>query len=231
MRPFAASCSGVSRPQEPAGNNSPNSLSAPPWVQRVSDPAVGATAGLLYRECQLPNRAFIVRQVVQLTLPHADPGDIPVWKRSNGYLTLSIRHGWDHENNRIRGYPYVTLPRLLLFWMTTEDGSQEQNENALVGGMVEGRGEQAEDRLGELGESQHGGHLVEAPWGVKLPMLLTRWSVLANSPGPLRIPNKGGGQAQLSRSVVLMFVLSLAYVKNHQSRPLPAKRTLGWQVL
>jgi hypothetical protein len=66
------------------------------------------------------DRAFIARQVVQVTLPHADPGDVPVWKRSNGYLTLSIRPGWDHQNNRIRGYPYGTLPRLLLFWMTTE---------------------------------------------------------------------------------------------------------------
>src|ERR1700730_4527168 len=66
------------------------------------------------------DRAFIARQVVQVTLPHADPGDVPVWKRSNGYLTLSIRPGWDHQNNCIRGYPYGTLPRLLLFWMTTE---------------------------------------------------------------------------------------------------------------
>jgi hypothetical protein len=66
------------------------------------------------------DRAFIARQVVQVTLPHADPGDVPVWKRSNGYLTLSIRPGWDHQNNCIRGYPYDTLPRLLLFWMTTE---------------------------------------------------------------------------------------------------------------
>jgi len=87
-------------------------------------------------ECQLPNRAFIARQVVQVTLPHADPVDIPVWKRSNGYLNLSIRPGWDHENNRIRGYPYGTLPRLLLFWMTTEDGGQQQNEKALVGDDV-----------------------------------------------------------------------------------------------
>lgn len=66
------------------------------------------------------DRAFIARQVVQVTLPHADPGDVPVWKRSNGYLTLSIRPGWDHDKNCPRGYPYGTLPRLLLFWLTTE---------------------------------------------------------------------------------------------------------------
>lgn len=66
------------------------------------------------------DRAFIARQVVQVTLPHADPGDVPVWKRSNGFLTLSIRPGWDHEDNCQLGYPYGTLPRLLLFWLTTE---------------------------------------------------------------------------------------------------------------
>lgn len=32
-----------------------------------------------------------------------------------------------------------------------EDGGQEQDEKALVSGMVEGRSEQAEDGLGELG--------------------------------------------------------------------------------
>ena len=66
------------------------------------------------------DRAFIARQVVQVTLPHTDPGDVPVWKRSNGFLTLSIRPGWDHEENRQLGYPCGTLPRLLLFWLTTE---------------------------------------------------------------------------------------------------------------
>ncbi len=66
------------------------------------------------------DRAFIARQVVQVTLPHADPGDVPVWKRSNGFLTLSIRPGWDHTENCQLGYPYGTLPRLLLFWLTTE---------------------------------------------------------------------------------------------------------------
>ncbi len=66
------------------------------------------------------DRAFIARQIVQVTLPHTDPGDVPVWKRTNGHLTLSIRPGWDHQKNQIRGYPYGTLPRLLLFWMTTE---------------------------------------------------------------------------------------------------------------
>ena len=88
-----------------------------PSQQRI---VAAAEAILLDPNVSDQDRAFIARQVVQVTLPHADPGDLPVWKRSNGFLTLSIRPGWDHERNNIIGYPYGTLPRLLLFWMTTE---------------------------------------------------------------------------------------------------------------
>ena len=65
-----------------------------------------------------------------------------------------------------------------------QDGGEEQDEEALVGGMVEDRGERAEDGPGEFGYNRHGDHLVEEPWGVELPMFLTRWSTLANSAGP-----------------------------------------------
>lgn len=64
--------------------------------------------------------AFIARQLVQATLPHKNPGDVPAWSRTNGNLTLTIQSGWNHDKNRAVGYPYGTLPRLLLFWMTTE---------------------------------------------------------------------------------------------------------------
>jgi hypothetical protein len=66
------------------------------------------------------DRAYMARQLVQVTLPHANPGDVPVWSRTNGSLTLSIRPGWDHQAKKAMGYPYGTLPRLLLFWLTTE---------------------------------------------------------------------------------------------------------------
>jgi hypothetical protein len=64
--------------------------------------------------------AFIARQLVQATLPHKDPGDVPAWSRTNGNLTLTIRPGWNHEEGKPIGYPYGTIPRLLLFWITTE---------------------------------------------------------------------------------------------------------------
>lgn len=66
------------------------------------------------------DKAFLTRQLVQVTLPHSNPGDIPIWKRKNGNITLAIRPGWDYENDRPIGYPFGSIPRLLLFWITTE---------------------------------------------------------------------------------------------------------------
>lgn len=65
-------------------------------------------------------KAFLARQLVQVTLPHSNPGNVPIWKRKNGNLTLSIRPGWNHKKDKPIGYPYGTIPRLLLFWLTTE---------------------------------------------------------------------------------------------------------------
>ena len=66
----------------------------------------------------------LARPLVQATLPHRNPGDVPIWTRTNGALTLSIQPGY-MTNPKTRqphcvGYPYGSLPRLLLFWMNTE---------------------------------------------------------------------------------------------------------------
>ncbi len=66
------------------------------------------------------DKAFLTRQLVQVTLPHSSPGNIPAWQRRNGNLTLSIRPGWDVTKNQSIGYPFGSIPRLLLFWITTE---------------------------------------------------------------------------------------------------------------
>jgi len=64
--------------------------------------------------------AFMARQLVQCTLPHSNPGDVPAWSRRNGNLTLGITPGWDFDKNKSVGYPFGSIPRLLLFWVTTE---------------------------------------------------------------------------------------------------------------
>ena len=65
------------------------------------------------------DKAFLARQLVQTTLPHADPGNVPVWSRTNGNITLLIQQGYKANNEPV-GHPYGTIPRLLMYWMTTE---------------------------------------------------------------------------------------------------------------
>ena len=64
--------------------------------------------------------AFMARQLVQCTLPHRNPGNVPIWSRTNGNLTLSIEPKIDHKTGLSLGYPYGVIPRLLLFWIVTE---------------------------------------------------------------------------------------------------------------
>jgi hypothetical protein len=66
-----------------------------------------------------PIRSFISSQLVRCTLPHSDPGPVEWWTRTDGNLTLSIRSGGDADQG-LYGIPYGTIPRLLLFWLTTE---------------------------------------------------------------------------------------------------------------
>lgn len=87
-------------------------------------------------------KAFMARQLVLCTLPHTDPGKIPLWQRRNGNFILSISPQIDkakysqlHEKAELAGvpfdedkaakdcrigYPYGVIPRLLLFWLVRE---------------------------------------------------------------------------------------------------------------
>jgi len=68
--------------------------------------------------------AYMARQLVQVTLPHKNPGNVPTWSRKNGNLTLRIQPGYKKDNSTGKdicvGYPYGVIPRLLLFWIITE---------------------------------------------------------------------------------------------------------------
>jgi hypothetical protein len=68
----------------------------------------------------LDDLAYMARELVQVTLPHRNPGDVPAWSRANGNLTMTIRPGWDAQTEKPIGYPFGNLPRLLLFWLTAE---------------------------------------------------------------------------------------------------------------
>jgi len=65
--------------------------------------------------------AFMARDLVQVTLPHSDPGDVPAWMRTNGSVVLVItRTKVDLKTGKLIGYPYGSIPRLLLYWLTSE---------------------------------------------------------------------------------------------------------------
>lgn len=77
------------------------------------------------------DKAFLARQLVQTTLPHANPGDVPVWSRKNGDITLTIQQGYKAGGESV-GHPYGTIPRLLLYWMTTE-AIRSKNPRLILG--------------------------------------------------------------------------------------------------
>lgn len=77
-------------------------------------------------------RAFMARQLVQCTLPHTNPSNVPLWKRASGNMVLAIQPGVDLDTEKSIGYPYGTVPRLLLFWIITE-AVQRKNRRIVLG--------------------------------------------------------------------------------------------------
>jgi hypothetical protein len=72
--------------------------------------------------------AYMARELVQCTLPHRDPGQVPFWARTNGNVTLSILSDYDPRTGKLVGYPYGSIPRLILFWLTTEAIRRESRQ-------------------------------------------------------------------------------------------------------
>jgi hypothetical protein len=66
--------------------------------------------------------SYMTRVLIQATMPHRDPGDVPVYGRSNGNFSMTIQPGFRMVNNEPvnLGIPYGSLPRLLMAWITTE---------------------------------------------------------------------------------------------------------------
>ncbi|HWA28494.1 MAG TPA: replication protein RepA [Lacunisphaera sp.] len=69
---------------------------------------------------------FSPRCAILATLPHRDPGNIPMFIRRNGNYVLAIEAGskLKDQDGRLSseflGYPYGSIPRLILAWITTE---------------------------------------------------------------------------------------------------------------
>lgn len=67
----------------------------------------------------IEDAAYLARQFVQATLPHTDP-KADTWRRVNGNFALGIRAGFNVRTGESYGLPFGIIPRLLLFWITTE---------------------------------------------------------------------------------------------------------------
>ncbi len=92
---------------------------APKPVTRMEEGILSAAVSMMDQPDDI-DIAYMARELVQCTLPHSDPGQVPFWTRTNGNLTLSIVSDYDPTTGELVGYPYGSIPRLLLFWLTTE---------------------------------------------------------------------------------------------------------------
>ncbi|WP_330185993.1 replication protein RepA (plasmid) [Nocardia sp. NBC_01503] len=85
--------------------------------------------------------AFTTPFLAQACLPYRNPGDIPVWKRRNGGVVLTIRPGYVEDpktgESRSLGYPSGVIPRQLMFWLITEARRTKSPELILGDGVVE----------------------------------------------------------------------------------------------
>lgn len=91
---------------------------------------------------------YLARVFAQTALPYKDPGSIPLWGRRNGGLSLTVQPGYLPGGEYI-GYPYGSMPRLLLTWLSTEAVRTKQREFPL--------GESLSDFMRQLGLIVAGG--------------------------------------------------------------------------
>jgi hypothetical protein len=65
---------------------------------------------------------FMARPLVQATLPHSNPGDVPTFVRTSGNLQLIIQPLIGQKDGKPFNYglPYGVIPRLVLAWLSTE---------------------------------------------------------------------------------------------------------------
>jgi hypothetical protein len=89
-------------------------------LTKAQSKLLDASAHIFGEMATAKEAAYLPRELVQVTLPHKNPGNIPLWKRTNGTLSVGIQAGYDVKTGKCYGYPYGIIPRLLLFWLTTE---------------------------------------------------------------------------------------------------------------
>lgn len=82
---------------------------------------------------------FMARLLVLTTLPHSNPGNVEVWGRDNGDVSLAIQpHVYLKNGKPVRvGIPYGVYPRLVLAWLVTEAVRTKRREVVLGSSLSE----------------------------------------------------------------------------------------------
>ena len=95
--------------------------------------------------------AFMGQPLVQLTLPHTDPGDVPFYERRNGDTALVVERGVIDRDGKteLAGIPFGVYPRLVLAWVTTEAVRTKNRSLALGGSLAAFMAELGLERGGE----------------------------------------------------------------------------------
>jgi len=95
---------------------------------------------------------FMASPLVQVTLPHSDPGDVDIWDRQNGDLLLYIRGGVGQSEDgggEPLGLPYGVYPRLIMSWICTQVAKHGRRRLDL--------GESLQSYMRDLGVTPSGG--------------------------------------------------------------------------
>lgn len=81
--------------------------------------------------------AFMGQPLVQLTLPHTDPGDVAFYERTNGDTSLIVQPGFRKRGGHTEhaGIPFGSYPRLVLAWVTTE-AVRTRSKTLCLGGSL-----------------------------------------------------------------------------------------------
>lgn len=88
-----------------------------------------------------PEIGYLARLFTQTSLPYKEPKDNPAaWRRVNGNTQLIVRPGvtFGPGGEAINlGYPYGSIPRLILTWMSTEAVRTRQRDLVLGASLTE----------------------------------------------------------------------------------------------
>ncbi|MEM9948760.1 MAG: replication protein RepA [Cyanobacteria bacterium P01_D01_bin.36] len=87
-----------------------------------------------------PDIGFTPHALVQAALPYRNSKKLEAmdaWSVQNGNFGLTIRPGWDRKAGAHIGYPTGAIPRLLLYWLTTEAKLKQSRRLELGGSLRE----------------------------------------------------------------------------------------------